>query len=122
MKKLKLEGALNKWNDIIGSKTKLKTASDPCSLCDRYMKDTLSKATPANCTYCPLQQAGYGCLEEDSIWFEIDRYIDDNYYHTICLEDVYNNPRLNSKTHKGNEIIDLCKTMRDRIKELYDKE
>ncbi len=74
MGKAETENALRKWKYIKRGRLELMEGLSNCDLCMKYLSRAGLAAEascgPENCSGCPLQEHGFGCLEEDSVWHE----------------------------------------------------
>jgi len=68
--------AILKWRDIVAGTRALEEGGQLCSMCDLYIDYDCNKNWGANCTDCPLQKSGHGCLERNSVWRKFDEALD----------------------------------------------
>ena len=61
-------GALIKWHAIKRGTRTVKSGLEKCDLCTLFWPTT-------DCKGCPLQEAGYGCLTDDSVWLRLEEVI-----------------------------------------------
>lgn len=115
-----VNASIEKWDLLLGSHCHLGLAIKYCSLCHLpnslvFWRNGGTLRHINGCENCPLQKAGYGCLEEDSTWDQIFTIVEDHGYDYKYLDSLNQNHSVVKKLKK------LCIKMRDEIKSLLDE-